>query len=142
MEYFTEIDDQLLWFVNQYNGVFSFSVGSQISFVITDPKIMKIILSSNKLTTKNFSYNFLSPWLGNGLLISSGPEWHSRRRLITPTFHYNILNEFVTVFQQHGDVLIDILNKHQCNESFNIVPLISRYTLDVICGNSYPFNIQ
>lgn len=130
----TEIDREFVQMSKKYGRVFSFAVGPQVNFVCTDPKLMEIILGSNKLITKSFFYDFFKPWLGNGLLISDGQKWHSRRKAITPAFHFKILDGFLTVFNQQSDILIDILNRQPHRKSIDIFSLITKYTLDVICG--------
>uniref|UniRef100_A0A182M905 Cytochrome P450 n=1 Tax=Anopheles culicifacies TaxID=139723 RepID=A0A182M905_9DIPT len=47
-----------------------------------------------KKTEKSQIYDFIKPWLGQGLLISSGEKWFHRRKIITPTFHFKILEGF------------------------------------------------
>lgn len=116
-------------------GLFSFKVGPQVSIVISDPKVLEIVLTSNKLITKSIFYDFVTPWLGDGLLLSSGQKWHSRRKAITPAFHFKILDEFLTVFNQQGDVLINAMKKLPMEKSFDVFSYITKYTLDVICGN-------
>uniref|UniRef100_A0A1B0FY47 Uncharacterized protein n=1 Tax=Phlebotomus papatasi TaxID=29031 RepID=A0A1B0FY47_PHLPP len=110
------------------------SVGAQlmVSFFSTDPKDLEVILSSTKHITKNNLYNFLKPWLGTGLLISTGQKWHTRRKIITPTFHFKILEQFTEVFNRQGSTLVRLLQKQSNGESFNIYPFINLYALDVI----------
>lgn len=50
-------------------------------------------------TEKSFMYKFMSEFVGGGLLTSSGPKWVKRRKMITPTFHFNILKQFIPVFR-------------------------------------------
>ncbi|KAM6216828.1 cytochrome P450 4F2-like [Rhynchocyon petersi] len=43
-------------------------------------------------------YNFLQPWLGEGLLLNGGDKWNQHRCMLTPTFHFNILKPYMKVF--------------------------------------------
>jgi hypothetical protein len=38
-----------------------------------------------------------------------GEKWKRRRRQITPTFHFKILNEFIQVFEEQSNTLVSIL---------------------------------
>lgn len=60
---------------------------------------MEIILASSKHTQKGVVYDILKPLMGDGLLTSNGKKWQRRRRILTPTFHFNILQQFLAVFK-------------------------------------------
>ncbi|GAB6028883.1 Cytochrome P450 4V2 [Chamberlinius hualienensis] len=51
---------------------------------------VETLLSSTKWLDKSEDYDFLHKWLGTGLLTSTGAKWQSRRKLLTPTFHFKI----------------------------------------------------
>uniref|UniRef100_A0A1B0GJB1 Cytochrome n=2 Tax=Lutzomyia longipalpis TaxID=7200 RepID=A0A1B0GJB1_LUTLO len=121
----------MIW---KYGNLFRVWIGPyQVAFFSTDPKDLEVVLSSTKHITKNNLYNFLKPWLGTGLLISTGQKWHTRRKIITPTFHFKILEQFTEVFNRQGSTLVRLLReKHTSGESFNIYPFINLYALDVI----------
>ncbi|XP_064098017.1 cytochrome P450 4c3-like isoform X1 [Macrobrachium nipponense] len=93
----------------------------------------EVILSSQKHLDKSRDYNFLHPWLGTGLLTSTGQKWHSRRKLLTPAFHFKILEDFVEVFNNQSDVMIKKLEKKADGKPFDIFPFITLCTLDIIC---------
>lgn len=92
------------------------------------------VLSSTKVITKSADYNFLKPWLGTGLLTSSGSKWLTRRKIITPAFHFGILEDFVSIFDKHTTILAEKLRKYEGQGDFDIFPLTALCTLDIICG--------
>ena len=56
--------------------------------------------------------------------------------MLTPTFHFKILEDFLQVFNEQSKILIEKLDAamktHQ--KGFDIYPFITRCTLDIICG--------
>ncbi|KAG5670295.1 hypothetical protein PVAND_000571 [Polypedilum vanderplanki] len=110
---------------------------------VHDPKILEQILSSQKLIDKSDGYDNISNWLGNGLLMSTGAKWHQRRKIITPTFHFKILEEFVEIMNKHGNVFVKKLKKYN-GRPIDVFPLVSLYALDVICESAmgYQLNAQ
>jgi len=42
----------------------------------------------------NFIYRFMRPWIGDGLLTSSGRKWRRNRHLLTPAFHFSVLKGY------------------------------------------------
>jgi cytochrome P450 family 4 len=54
--------------------------------------------------------------------------------MITPTFHFKILDSFVEVFSDKSKILISKLQKEVGSEGFNVYPYITRCALDIICG--------
>lgn len=67
---------------------------------------------------------------------STGDKWRSRRKMLTPTFHFRILNDFVDVFNQQTDVLLSKLQLKVDKGPFNIFQDIALCALDIICGES------
>lgn len=114
--------------------VWRFDLNPFMSFInVRDPKVVEEILSSQKLIDKANEYNLLKIWLGTGLIMSTGKKWHQRRKIITPSFHFKILEEFVNVMEKHGKIFIDKLKRYN-GQKIDIFSSISLYTLDVICG--------
>ncbi|XP_055711730.1 cytochrome P450 4d10-like [Phlebotomus papatasi] len=131
-EIFTTCED----LVKTYGSCVRMWLGSTLNIMISDPKYVEILLSSNTLIDKSEDYTFLRNWLGDGLLLSTGKKWHSRRKIITPTFHFKILEQFVEIFDRQGDTFVETLKKVKPNGSVNIYPLVTLYALDVICESA------
>ncbi|CAG9854570.1 unnamed protein product [Phyllotreta striolata] len=100
---------------------------------ITEVKLIEHILSSTQFIEKSDEYEHLHKWIGTGLLTSGGLKWKKRRRMITPSFHFSILDNFVDVFENVGDIFVKKLEEHVDKPSFDIYPTISLCTLDIIC---------
>ncbi|CAH3020939.1 unnamed protein product [Porites evermanni] len=103
--------------------------------LIYKPELAELLLNSSKHTTKSVDYDLLHPWLGTGTL-TKGEKWRSRRKLITPTFHFSILNDFIQVCEEQTAILISHLQEKVNKGAFDIMPYIALLTLDIICVTS------
>lgn len=59
------------------------------------------------------------------------------RRLLTPAFHFQILENFFDVFNKNGDIFRDQLAKgitDKPDEEVDVFPMCKKCTMDVICG--------
>lgn len=82
-------------------------------------------------------------WLQDGLLVvGNRKKWQGRRKIITPAFHFKILEEFMNIFEIQADILINTLRKHVGNGGFDICNYLGLYTLDVICMSSMGVKIN
>ncbi|KAL1117711.1 hypothetical protein AAG570_004026 [Ranatra chinensis] len=92
------------------------------------------ILGNGKFLEKSHEYTFLHQWLGTGLLTSSGHKWQTRRKILTPAFHFRILDDFLEVFWEQSCILTKILeDRGPYGETFNLFPFITLCALDIIC---------
>lgn len=105
------------------------------AFFLSDPKDVEVLLSSNRVLKKNNLYESLVPWLGTGLLIADGKKWHSRRKIITPTFHFKILEQFLETFDKKGFKLIEKMKQKISSDGqvVDVYPFVNSCTLDIIC---------
>uniref|UniRef100_A0A1I7UXX1 Cytochrome P450 n=1 Tax=Caenorhabditis tropicalis TaxID=1561998 RepID=A0A1I7UXX1_9PELO len=54
--------------------------------------------------------------------------------MLTPTFHFNVLQRYQDIFAQQGLILVDLLNRRANNQEIvDIFPYIKRCALDIIC---------
>nr|XP_022919068.1 cytochrome P450 4C1-like [Onthophagus taurus] len=130
----TKIVKSLLKFHKQFKGKnYRIFIGSQPYVIMSEPKHLEKVLSSSIPLKKSRPYDFLYNWLGSGLLTSYGKKWAKNRKIITPAFHFKILEDFVQTFNTSHDRLISKLSKEVGNEGFDVYPHIARCALDVIC---------
>lgn len=54
--------------------------------------------------------------------------------MLTPAFHFKILDTFIDVFNANGDILCEKLSCKAGGKAFNVYEFIKLYTLDNICG--------
>nr|CAH0104471.1 unnamed protein product [Daphnia galeata] len=122
-----------------YGRIYRVWVGFQAFVDISSPPLMEEIMSSQKFLNKGEVYNPLLPWLGEGLLTAQEKNWRKRRRLLTPAFHFQILDNFFDTFNKNADILCQQLYRHlpeksEMNErEIEVFPFLKRCTLDVIC---------
>ncbi|XP_320019.5 cytochrome P450 4C1 [Anopheles gambiae] len=104
---------------------------------INKAEYVEKLLSSSRNIEKSMTYKFTRDWLGQGLLTSKDDRWFQHRRLITPTFHFNILDGFCEVFAEHGALLVEKLAAARAatsaSQPINVYPFMTKAALDIIC---------
>ena len=69
---------------------------------------------------------------------ATGERWHQHRKLITPTFHFNILDGFCDVFAENSEEMVEYLRPHaDTGKPVNVYPFIAKAALDIICGKCW-----
>lgn len=110
-------------------------------------------MTSTKIIKKSLFYKVFSDWLAEGLLTSEGernnylkieyiclkndltePKYSKRRRIITPAFHFKILEQYVEIFNGQCEHLMNTLSAYKENDKIHLQPILALYSLDVICG--------
>ncbi|KAH8300254.1 hypothetical protein KR044_012209, partial [Drosophila immigrans] len=103
------------------------------------------VLSSTTLTYKYDPYNLIYPWLGRGLLTSNDHQWAVRRKLITPSFHFQILKDFLHVINETTGRFMKLLEEESAgaqNRLIDIQQLVTRNTIDVICETAMGYRVN
>ncbi|XP_058822327.1 cytochrome P450 4d2-like isoform X2 [Topomyia yanbarensis] len=117
----------------KYGKLFCVWIGTRLALFCTNTRDSETVLSSQKLITKSELYKFLVPWLGNGLLLSTDQKWFNKRKIITPAFHFKILEQFIEVFNRQSGILVQKLKPEATGQLVNIYPYVTLAALDVIC---------
>ncbi|CAO1377861.1 unnamed protein product [Diamesa serratosioi] len=95
----------------KYGKVIRGWIGPKLIIFLMDPQDVEIILNSQVHIDKSDEYNFFRPWLGNGILISSGDSWRKHRKIIAPAFHQNVLKTFISIFYENSKIIVDKMNE-------------------------------
>ena len=98
-----------------------------------------------KLPKSRPLYAYIMPWLGDGLLISEKEKWFRNRRLLTPAFHYKILQGYVPVVNSCLEVFMKKwTSAAKAGTSVCVFKDVSKLSLDIImqCAFSSKSNCQ
>uniref|UniRef100_A0A9J2Q8G0 Cytochrome P450 n=1 Tax=Ascaris lumbricoides TaxID=6252 RepID=A0A9J2Q8G0_ASCLU len=124
------------------HGILRLWLGTYPLIFLTRAKSAKVILESTTLINKPEDYDIFKRLVGSGMLSSSGETWFKARRILTPAFHFNILNKYVEVFNEQSKILLEKLDRHSdTNETFDILPYLRLYGLDVVAETAMGVSI-
>lgn len=119
---------------------------SEVEILLYHPEVLQDILrGSEPKPTYGGAYMTGLPWIGDGLLLSSGPKWARNRRLLTPAFHFDILKSYVKI---KNSVVGPLLKRFETaatrKEPVETFHALSLYTFDVLvrCTMGYEEDIQ
>ncbi|KYN37083.1 Cytochrome P450 4g15 [Trachymyrmex septentrionalis] len=115
----------------EYDQLIKIWLGPKLLIFLMDPRDVEIILSSQVYIDKSTEYRFFQPWLGNGLLISTGSKWRAHRKLIAPTFHLNVLKSFIDLFNANSRAVVERMRK-EGNKEFDCHDYMSECTVEIL----------
>ncbi|XP_055541949.1 cytochrome P450 4C1-like [Wyeomyia smithii] len=138
---FTAARVQLLVFRHQGHPI-RFYLGTVPFVIISRPEDARAILSSTSGLEKPWIYRF-TPLEG----IFSLPlgQWRLHRKIIQPSFNWNVLRSFIPLFKTEVDVLLENLHTMAIQgNAFDIYGFVSACTLDMVYATTLgmDMNIQ
>lgn len=63
-----------------------------------------------------------------------GVEWKIHRKLMNPSFSFNITQKFVPIFNKHLRIMSDSLERRCDQPAFDILVDMKKLAMDMICG--------
>ncbi|XP_047454953.1 cytochrome P450 4B1-like isoform X2 [Mugil cephalus] len=137
--------EKVLEWGQQYPYAFPVWFGPSVCVIhIHHPDYVKTILTSTE-PKDDMAYDFLKPWIGDGLLVANGQKWFRHRRLLTPGFHYDVLKPYLKLMAESAETMLDKWESYaNSNEVFELSEHVSLMTLDSIlkCAFSCNSNCQ
>ncbi|GJQ86708.1 hypothetical protein Trydic_g14779 [Trypoxylus dichotomus] len=137
-----DLFDIMVGCIKEFRPIFRAWNGSTPEVHFVKPEHLEIIMNNPVHITKGLNYKYLHSWLGQGLLTSTGARWFQHRKLITPAFHFKILENFMAVFVENTEILLKILDSKATDKSFNIYTDITHCALDIICETAMGVNVR
>nr|AAO20251.1 cytochrome P450 monooxygenase CYP4G19 [Blattella germanica] len=127
----SQVTDRMIQIGFQFTTIAKVWILHKLVVFIADPRDIELILGNSTHLEKSEEYRFFKPWLGDGLLISSGQKWKSHRKLIAPTFHLNVLKSFVDLFNANSRAVCDKMAKEN-GRTFDCHDYMSECTVEVL----------
>ncbi|KAH7978106.1 hypothetical protein HPB49_004486 [Dermacentor silvarum] len=97
----------------QYRGTtFKAYLGITPVVILHTPDAAQTLLTSKTNLRKPVVYNFLASWLGDhNILTAVGDSWRFKRRLMTPAFHFKVLDDYISSFNYNGTLLVERVDR-------------------------------
>ncbi|KAL0120083.1 hypothetical protein PUN28_008041 [Cardiocondyla obscurior] len=121
-----------------------------IAIIIVLSLVLILLVFNYCMNQGNSKYINLMPGppvrfiIGNtwDFLGSRSAKWHLRRKILTPTFHFNILQQFVENLIEEGENMTKSLQNEGESVVKDLVPFFSEYTLNAICETAMGVSLQ
>ena len=121
---FTSPNDKVFEFrtkwEHRYPRICRYFIGPMPIIALAHPESIKEVVSHKP--PKHYLYRtMLGAWLGDGLLLANGDKWFRHRRMLTPAFHYNILNSFMSVYMRATRVMLQAVGRRSTERWYHCV---------------------
>ncbi|CAH1108900.1 unnamed protein product [Psylliodes chrysocephalus] len=138
----TEILKVFMKYCEKYDGLFTIELITAKFIVASNPEFLEFLLGKMDILDKSYEYKFLSNWLGSGLLTADAEIWKKSRKMLTPSFHFSILENFIETFNSNADILKEILSEKADAETFDVFPYAAMSALDIISETTMGVSIN
>ncbi|EEF46296.1 cytochrome P450, putative [Ricinus communis] len=131
--------------VQKYGKISMFWNGKTPRLIISDPELMKEVLSNKLGHIQKPPLNPLILILARGLTVLEGEKWAIHRRLINPAFHLEKLKGMVPVFVISCNKMIEEWKKminHQETCEVDVWPEIQKVAKDIISRAAFGSNYE
>ncbi|KAL6256425.1 hypothetical protein P5V15_012538 [Pogonomyrmex californicus] len=109
---------------------------------IRHPDDIEVILKTATHNEKSFIYDIFRPLFNTGLITSGGAKWKSRRKILDPTFHFSVLQQFVDVFIKESEDMANSLKNTGDTVVEDLKSFISKHTLNALCETVMGISLQ
>ncbi|XP_077557432.1 cytochrome P450 4C1-like isoform X2 [Haemaphysalis longicornis] len=121
----------------RYKGkTFKAYLGMMPVVVLHTPDAVQTLLTSKINMKKPIVYNFIVSWLGeHNILTATGASWRFKRRMMTPAFHFRVLSDYLSTFNNNATLLVERVDKLTAKEPAEPIPafrLTQNCALDII----------
>lgn len=101
------------------------------------------MLTSTECLDRQTSYKYIREALGvDGVFTLDGPTWKHHRRLVSPSFNYNVVLSYLPVFNSNCQHLVDGLTDKLSGETFNVRDVIVHTMLNLFLEATFGSNIS
>ncbi|KRT79167.1 cytochrome P450, partial [Oryctes borbonicus] len=120
----------------KYGGYLKLELFFGVPFlVITDKEFISRVINGYPLLVKDAMYDLTDKWLGDSIVVSKPEKWKKIRKIVTPAFSVQSLENYVKLLDAPCKTLIDGLKKELSGEAFDILPYMIPCTLEIITAS-------
>nr|AGC22877.1 cytochrome P450 4C18 [Apolygus lucorum] len=125
----------------EFGGMYACYFMGLPTVICSDPEVIEVILTSNKNIDKGPEYKFIGRWLANGILLSTGEKWRQRRKMLTPSFHFKILEDGMGCMSRGWRKTLEVLLATK-GQPVDLQPILGKGALDIICESAMGYVLE
>ncbi|XP_046450540.1 cytochrome P450 4C1-like [Daphnia pulex] len=128
--------------IKQNGYIFRVWIGYYPAVHVSHHELLEQILSNQNHITNPIEYKLIFP--ENCLGVLAGDEWRHRRRLLTPAFHFKILDGFASTMNEKSMAsaakVEEILGPSAGSKEIDVFPIMVKLAFDVLYETSMGMN--